>query len=276
MEIVILIKKVIYTSQNLRLEYNGPELNSISNVVIAFPPLDYPMNSNATGWGKNSFEKRNIAVVCVFHAAPHWYQYNDFFSAMSACKDFFPTGINICTYGYSMGGYGAFLSAQALDAYRAIAISPQYSIDPNIAPFERRFNGEWTQFQKYYHNINQHMDNHRQYFVLIDPFHKLDSKQEALFFRTKHYKRCLIHGAGHAAIQTLVQMNAQNVLFDLLSNQATLNDLRRVIRNGRHKSFRYVRKLGKKSYERKSKNAQRFLDLAIEHKFNRLIKKWQV
>ncbi len=43
----------------------------------------------------------------------------------------------ICT-GFSMGGYAALLYSAACHAKRVLAVSPQYSIDPAIAPFDAK------------------------------------------------------------------------------------------------------------------------------------------
>ncbi|RCW82430.1 HEAT repeat domain-containing protein [Paracoccus lutimaris] len=43
----------------------------------------------------------------------------------------------ICT-GFSMGGYGALLYSAACHAKRVLAVSPQYSIDPAVAPFDAK------------------------------------------------------------------------------------------------------------------------------------------
>ncbi|GGJ14408.1 hypothetical protein GCM10011320_22020 [Neoroseomonas lacus] len=42
-------------------------------------------------------------------------------------------------YGFSMGGYGAIKHSRALGATHVLAMSPQWSIDPEVAPWERRY-----------------------------------------------------------------------------------------------------------------------------------------
>ncbi|UXU74907.1 MULTISPECIES: hypothetical protein [unclassified Paracoccus (in: a-proteobacteria)] len=46
--------------------------------------------------------------------------------------------------GFSMGGYGALLYSRACRASRVLLVSPQYSIDPAIAPFDPDRHGKFT------------------------------------------------------------------------------------------------------------------------------------
>ena len=54
----------------------------------------------------------------------------------------------VAMLGFSMGGYGAFRYAQAARATRVLAISPQFSIHPQIVPFEHRYPMESARFNK--------------------------------------------------------------------------------------------------------------------------------
>lgn len=46
------------------------------------------------------------------------------------------THAEVTAIGFSMGGYAALLYSAACRARRVLAISPQYSIDPGVAPFD--------------------------------------------------------------------------------------------------------------------------------------------
>ncbi|GGJ00198.1 hypothetical protein GCM10011320_03730 [Neoroseomonas lacus] len=43
------------------------------------------------------------------------------------------------SYGFSMGGYGAIKHSRILGATHVLAMSPQWSIRPDVAPWERRY-----------------------------------------------------------------------------------------------------------------------------------------
>ena len=46
--------------------------------------------------------------------------------------------------GFSMGGYGALLYSGAIGACRALIVSPQYSIDPQVAQWDRGRHGKFA------------------------------------------------------------------------------------------------------------------------------------
>jgi hypothetical protein len=275
------VRYIVFEGEHIRLEYNGPKLEVLKQephprVVIAFAPFDYPFQTDAGGWGSASFTKREIAHVCVFHSAEDWHQNDEFFPAMQACRAFLGDGIAVTTYGFSMGGFGALLGAQSLEAERAIAISPQVSIDPSKARFERRYAQQWAAMGDWKHDLSKHMRSQKtDHIVLFDPLHKQDKKHEARLPKSTKYTRCLLHGAGHAGIQCLVEMKAQEVLFDLLRGTATAADLRKAYRANRRKSFRYLRKVGTILHEKKRPAALGFFEIAKSLGYRRLIKKWR-
>lgn len=274
------VNLVVYSGDHMRLEYNGPPLDVLRasdapRVVVVFPPFDYPFEPQAGGWGSRSFAKRAIAHICVFHRAEDWHQNNDFFEAMRACRDFLGADIDITAYGFSMGGYGAFLGAKTLGADRAVALTPQYSIDPKQVPFERRYGPQWAALQRWMHSLETQMDDDEiTYTVMFDPLHNQDRKHEALFPKPAGYTRCLMHGVGHAPIQAMVEMGIQDVFFDLLIAQTTPATLRIRFRERRASGFRYLRKVGSRLHEKNHPKARHFFDLAQSNGFRRLVKKW--
>lgn len=276
-----LVRHVVFSGEHLRLEYNGPTLGELGQtknprVVVAFPPYDFPFETDEGGWGSASFTKRDIAHVCVFHRAADWHQNDDFFHAMDACRAYLGSEIDVTSYGFSMGGYGALLGAKALDAERAVAVSPQSSIDPDIVRFERRYAKEWAAMGGWKHDLRLHVKGSRsRHIVLFDPLHKKDAKHEARLPKPVGYSRCLLHGVGHAGIQALVELKVQETLFDVLRGSADATTLRNAFRSKREFSFRYLRKLGTRLHEHNHPKARGFLEIAKRNGFRRLIEKWR-
>lgn len=280
-QVQLVARHVIFSGAHLQLEYSGPTRADLQRsvnprVVVAFAPFDYLPPEEAEGWGSQSFSKRGIAHVCVFHRAEDWHQNDDFFEAMRACRAFLGPDVDVTSYGFSMGGYGAMLGAPALKATRVVAVSPQSSIDPTAVRFERRYGPQWAAMSGWKHDLPATVKGDTaEYIVCFDPLHKLDSKHEARLPKPAGYTRCLIHGAGHAGLQTFVEMNIQQVFFDLLNGTATPAEMRRAYRANRANSFRYLRKVGTRLHDRKHPKARRLFDLAKAGGHRRLIKKWR-
>jgi len=267
-------RQVIHESPRLRLEYTGPVLGATSNAVVAFAPFDFPFQSDRGGWGSASFCKRLMPHVCVFHRDEDWHQHDEFSQAMRTCRSFFGPVPRLTSYGFSMGGYGAMLGAQGLNAARAVAVSPQSSIDPTAVKFERRYHAQWAAMNGWVHDLHTHVDDRREYVVLYDPLHRQDSQHELRLPKPAGYRRVLLHGAGHAGIQTLVEMGQAEALFALLRGDTTPAQLRQAYRKNRAGAFRYQRKLGTVLHDRHKPAARMFFDMAQHNGFHRLIKKW--
>ena len=266
--------QTLFESRDLRLVYFGPRPVGARRVVVAFAPFDAPFAPADGGWGHVALAKRGIAHVCVLHRAPDWYQNTTFFKAMAACREALGPACAITAYGFSMGGYGALLGAATLGADRAVAISPQVTIDPSVPPHETRFRAQWQAMGPWQHDLDAAMDDARTYVVLYDPLHRRDRRHEALIPRRAGYTRCLIHGAGHAGIQALVQMGAIEPLFDLLTGAARPADLRQAYRAARPRGFRYLRKVGTLLHARDHPMAATYRSHAEAQGFQRLLKRW--
>lgn len=171
-------------------------------------------------------------------------------------------------------GFGALLGAQALNASRAIAVSPQSSIDPDVVRFERRYGEQWAKMDGWRHDLAAHMDDKRAYTVMVDPMHGQDKKHEGRLPKPAQYSRVLLHGAGHAGIQSIVGMGQSAALFNFLRGDSTPRDMRNAYRAGRRDGFRYIRKMGVALHDKKRPAARMFYDIAREKGFHRLLKKW--
>ena len=76
--------------------------------------------------------------------------------------------------GYSMGGYGAFRFARTLNATHVFAVSPQVSIHPTAAPFDRRYRREAAGFDPRLGDIASRPHPGVEGFILTDAFDARD------------------------------------------------------------------------------------------------------
>ena len=125
--------KVIYQSDRLSARFVEGETE---RVAVCFPDRVHPVGFDQPGWGEGFLTKRGVSAIYIAEAGIDWFQCPDFFDAMQACRAALGQR-PVTTYGSSMGGYAAILGARALGADRCFALSPQYSIDPEVVPFER-------------------------------------------------------------------------------------------------------------------------------------------
>jgi hypothetical protein len=76
--------------------------------------------------------------------------------------------------GYSMGGYGALRFARALQAKTAVLVSPQFSINPDVVPFEERYPIEGLRFDPLRGDLSRSPAPALRGLIVIDPFVRPD------------------------------------------------------------------------------------------------------
>jgi len=266
----------VFENADYSLLYSGPDPKLVDRVVVTFPDLIHMTGVNASGWGESLFTKREQPVLCLIFNEANWYQSNGFFETLHAAREFVGAETNISTYGSSMGGYGAILASTALRADLAIALSPQFTVEQDIAPFERRYRAEAKRIGKFRHDVTSELNNKTNYVVVYDPTHKTDRLHEALFPQPKNWMRLPIPGASHGTLPTIVEMGATKELFDLTVGRISPREFRNSIRSKRRSSYRYIRRMGNKSAMRNSSTVVYFSDIAKKAGYDKLVSKWRV
>ncbi|MCC7321059.1 MAG: alpha/beta hydrolase [Rubellimicrobium sp.] len=76
--------------------------------------------------------------------------------------------------GFSMGGYGAFRFARALNLRGVVAVSPQASIAPGVVPGDRRYAEEALRFDPALGDLTVRGKDDLRGVILVDPFIRHD------------------------------------------------------------------------------------------------------
>ncbi|MGB1213734.1 MAG: hypothetical protein ACPG4X_10235 [Pikeienuella sp.] len=105
------------------------------------------------GFGQAYFSKRDFPTVYVRCAKSRWFQDEEALDVMAAIRARLGPEIRLTTYGASMGGYGALTFSGVLEAETAIAIAPQFSIDPGDVPGETRWRGSANRINGFIHDM---------------------------------------------------------------------------------------------------------------------------
>ena len=109
-------------------------------VVVTFDCYgDWHGRPDRPGFGEAFLAGEGIAAIHVLPSGNHWYQYPDMLPTLEAIRAALAGAGRVITYGSSMGGYAAVRFADWVGAGAALALSPQYSIDPAKAAFDRRW-----------------------------------------------------------------------------------------------------------------------------------------
>ncbi len=106
--------------------------------------------------------------------------------------------------GYSMGGYGTLRFARALGADKAVLVSPQYSIAPDVVPFERRYLAEARGFDPLIGDLRQVAWPGLTGLILVDPFFPADIAHASLICQVfPGIRLARLAFAGHPATRVL-------------------------------------------------------------------------
>ncbi len=134
--------QVLFASPDLRVVLRRAPDGGGRPLVVTFDSLNADLNLDRPGFGEAWLRDVGHDAVHVVSADNAWYQHPDMGPACEAIRAAARGRSRVVTYGSSMGGYAALRFAEAVGAAAAVAISPQFSIDPARVPFETR----WTEY----------------------------------------------------------------------------------------------------------------------------------
>ena len=109
--------------------------------VVTFDSYTDQRTLDRSGFGEDFFADRRIDAIHVIPRVNDWYQHEDILAICATIAEATGPYARVYAYGSSMGGYAAIRFGGLFGA-TAIALSPQYSIDRRIVPFEHRWTGD--------------------------------------------------------------------------------------------------------------------------------------
>ncbi|MCO5979127.1 hypothetical protein [Ideonella oryzae] len=89
-----------------------------------------------------------MSAVGIVSKRPHWYLCDEWPQALAAAREAMASHVLKVGYGYSMGAYAALKHSKALGLDRVLAFSPQWSVDPEEAPWDERKDWAFTPSMK--------------------------------------------------------------------------------------------------------------------------------
>jgi lysophospholipase L1-like esterase len=108
--------------------------------VVTFDSYPDRRTLDREGFGEGFFASRGVNAIHILSRDNDWYLLPEIESALQAAAKAAAPFDRVSAYGSSMGAYAAMRLGRLAGATTAIALSPQFSIDPRIVPFEDRWN----------------------------------------------------------------------------------------------------------------------------------------
>jgi hypothetical protein len=131
------VAEEIYRSADLLVKARTGYESSLC--VVTFDAFTDRRTLDRAGFGENFFDSRGVNAVHVLSRDNDWYLFPDIELALDAVAKATASFDRVSAYGSSMGAYAALRFGGLAGARTAIALSPQFSIDPRLVPFENRW-----------------------------------------------------------------------------------------------------------------------------------------
>jgi hypothetical protein len=214
-------------------------------VVVTFPHAGGPTDLDVySGFAQTWLERERIDCIAVQRRKSDWFQVTEFHEVLDAIRAHLPAGRPVVTYGASMGGYGALLASGPLGAARVVAVTPQYSLEPDVVPFERRWRREAAEIGRFIHDIDRCISGSAHITVIFDP-RIVDGRHVEMFEGSSRWDRIALPHAGHLPLVVLRQSGllGRLILPCLLGHYDERPPLREILK-ARRQSALYFRTLG--------------------------------
>lgn len=172
--------------------------------VVTFDSFTDDRSLDRAGFGEAFLRSRGIDGIHVVPRENDWYQYPEMAAAMACIHAATRGYARVVTYGSSMGAYAAIRFAGLAGAHCALALSPQFSIDPAVARFERRWLEASARFRPLWEGRLAFPALDEAY-VAYDPA-DLDRKHLALLAQEFRFTPMRLPGAGHPVTGYLAEV----------------------------------------------------------------------
>ncbi len=197
-----------------------------SACVVTFDSYSDDRGLDRQGFGEGFFRYRGIDAIHVIGRENDWYQYAEMPAAAAAAAELTRGYERVLAYGSSMGGYAAIRFGGIAGATVALAISPQFSIDPRTARFERRWKYDS-------HRIDFSLERTLKApfidtaYVVYDP-HDADRLHADLFRRRTRVIDVRLPNAGHPATGAIADAGLLNELvLDVINDRLDVAEMKR-------------------------------------------------
>ena len=209
--------------------------DDVSRWVVTFDHYGIGPGFDRPGFGEEFLRQSGLSAIHVMGRGGDWYQYPEMSEALAAVRRATAGAVRVMTYGSSMGGYAAIRFADAAGAHSVLAISPQYSIDPEKAAFEKRWLQDGQRI-KWLPDIDGALATRVSPVVVFDSMSD-DRRHVELIEAEIEISRIALPFCGHPAATYLADVGLLGeAVFLTLSGELNPSDFRREARLRRRRS----------------------------------------
>ena len=179
-------------------------------LIVTFENLDhvFEQNEDRMPWGFGFVQQQGWSILGLMAHEYSWYRDAEVIRFFDRLKEekFFDQFDKVVFYGASMGGYAACAFSAACPGASVFAISPQATLDRDVASWETRYQKAWARnFSNGYGYAPDMIHDASQVFLLYDPLEPLDAMHAALF-RGDNLTKLKCRFQGHRIASGLIHL----------------------------------------------------------------------
>ena len=133
----IIAAEELFRSEELLVRRVGGLGSSVC--YVTFAPYTDDRTLDRPGFGEDYFRACGTDAIHVLSRENRWYQHPELDDALATIAAKTGGYDRVIAYGSSMGGFAALRYGAACGASVGLALSPQFSVSPSVAPFDRRW-----------------------------------------------------------------------------------------------------------------------------------------
>ncbi len=203
--------------------------------IVTFESYTDNRTLDRPGFGEVFFDASGIDAIHIVPRNNDWYQYPEIDEACRRVRALTAPYPHVVAYGQSMGGYGTIRLGGRVGAQVALAISPQFSIDPGVASFEPRWAGDSARIDFAIERRATHPFVAKAY-IVYDP-HDLDARHVELYRPHTEIVDIGLPNCGHPASGFVVDTGIlQEAILDLCRGTFNISALHAKARPAHHTS----------------------------------------
>jgi tetratricopeptide (TPR) repeat protein len=210
--------------------------------VITFDSYSDNRSLDRAGFGEAFFHHREIDAIHLISRENDWYQYPEMPAVAATIAKLTKGYERVVSYGSSMGAYGAIRFGGVAGASVALALSPQFSIDPRKARFERRWKYDSERIDFTLERTLKAPFVESAY-VIYDP-RGPDRRHVDMFRRRTRVIDAPLAGVGHPATGFIAEAGLlTDLVLDVVADRLNVAELQRKVSLARetNSQFYYVR-----------------------------------
>ncbi len=216
-------------------------------LVVTFDNLDhvYERGENRMPWGFDYTQSRGWSVLGMMSHDWTWYRDDAVFDFFDRLKDegFFDQFDRVVFYGASMGAYAASVFSSVVPGATVVCISPQATLDRDIAPWETRYKKAWRRnFKDRFGYAPAMIAGAEKVYLFYDPTAPLDSMHASLF-QGDNLEKLKCRFMGHRIASLWMAMGVlKPVVEGCIEGSLTRSGFYKLMRQ-RHDTNRYQREM---------------------------------